>query len=1304
MNDTTYPHHQTETLPPLRIKTQNCRKSKRIMLSLLNTTNPADFDIICITEPYIYPNTRHSTGTAKWVALYPTIPYETEDPNPRSLIFINCNVKSDIYQQIPITSRDISAVHFTFSSEMSLTIFNIYNPPSADSSFTTLSNHLDRHPQNAPMLWTGDFNKHDALWAGPEFTDRLARSDALPLLHLLAEYDMELALPPGTPTHESAAHKMWSTIDLTFLSSDIAHALLSCQAPLHHRLPNANHLPIHTTLDFNLLYSNTEPRPNFRAANWEDLNAMLATELRASGLSPESEILTTTEYDTFYSLLTATIQKCITRHVPKPKISPYSKRWWTRDLTEMKRTVNKASRTYFKNPTPQNRTQLHAFSAQYTKMMDKAKAQHWKTWLKEADEKSIWIAGRYATKPFSDGCADKIPALKRDDGTLTNNNKEKCDILYKTFFPPEPPSASLQIPDDPTYPDPVPMPDITYHFFTDSLMAAKPFSAPGPDGIPNALLQQCFALLGPLLWIMFQATCTLRYEPSEMKQLTTIVLRKPGRDDYSLAKSYRPIALYRTIKKSFDSVYAKILTYVTETHQLLPPNHIGGRPGRTTSDAIHLLTSHIKDELRKGNVVTVISLDIQAAFPNAVKARLIHNMKQRRVPMELVDYFNHDLSGQSTCLTFDDYASTPYHITNGIGQGAPSSGGAYLYYNAPLIEIITDPRQSAAAAYFDDTWILTAGKSFEDCDALMNPIARRAQLWSDTHNSPFEVSKFAMLHLFAKGKHIERPPFSWVDKPILPTTYLKYLGIYIDQDLNFKMQAESATNKALKVLYACNRLTRPAFGLPHRYIRRLFTAIVIPKLTYALDTWYRPVTFTPSGQRNIGSIGFLHQMNKVHRLACLLITGGLRLTATDILEVHANLPPLHLQLNSICHNAALRLCALPNSHPIHPIVAKASRYRSIRRHRAPLHNLMCAWNLVPSSIETINPFPFPPTWSPPLTFDIAPTRAEAKVRLNTRNSDQIIFSDGSGLEGNIGCASHSNHHNINSNLLFHLGSADDHTVFEGELIGAILAVHSIRATRRSRNITIAIDNQATIQALAKPNRKPGQHLVIAFHHLLARLLAKSPRLSIHLTWIPGHADIPGNQVADEQARAAAAGESSPPKELPPILRRPLPLSLSATKSRQKSQLYDDWQKIWTASPRSRRLQRLDQSTTLQQIHRCVNTLSRRNSSLVVQLRTQKITLNGFLHKIGQHDTGLCDSCNMVEDINHFLFFCSKFIPHRDALKASLGRCSNSLQYLLSTPKGIRHTLIFVHNTRRFPMYHDTVPSDDPPDEPPDNAA
>ncbi|KAJ7576681.1 hypothetical protein C8J56DRAFT_764553, partial [Mycena floridula] len=77
-----------------------------------------------------------------------------------------------------------------------------------------------------------------------------------------------------------------------------------------------------------------------------------------------------------------------------------------------------------------------------------------------------------------------------------------------------------------------------------------------------------------------------------------IVLRKPGRGNYALPKSHRPIALYEVIEKSQDAVRAGLLSYVSKEHQLLPATHIGGRPGRTTTDVLHLLVTRAKNEWR----------------------------------------------------------------------------------------------------------------------------------------------------------------------------------------------------------------------------------------------------------------------------------------------------------------------------------------------------------------------------------------------------------------------------------------------------------------------------------------------------------------------------------------------------------------------------------------------------------------------------------------------------------------------------------------------------------------------------------
>jgi hypothetical protein len=40
----------------LRIKQQNCKHSKEITLTLINTTDPYDWDLVLLQEPYIYPS------------------------------------------------------------------------------------------------------------------------------------------------------------------------------------------------------------------------------------------------------------------------------------------------------------------------------------------------------------------------------------------------------------------------------------------------------------------------------------------------------------------------------------------------------------------------------------------------------------------------------------------------------------------------------------------------------------------------------------------------------------------------------------------------------------------------------------------------------------------------------------------------------------------------------------------------------------------------------------------------------------------------------------------------------------------------------------------------------------------------------------------------------------------------------------------------------------------------------------------------------------------------------------------------
>jgi hypothetical protein len=47
----------------------------------------------------------------------------------------------------------------------------------------------------------------------------------------------------------------------------------------------------------------------------------------------------------------------------------------------------------------------------YILVLRKSKADHWKGWIEEANEKDVWTARKYAKNPLSDGARSHIPTL-----------------------------------------------------------------------------------------------------------------------------------------------------------------------------------------------------------------------------------------------------------------------------------------------------------------------------------------------------------------------------------------------------------------------------------------------------------------------------------------------------------------------------------------------------------------------------------------------------------------------------------------------------------------------------------------------------------------------------------------------------------------------------------------------------------------------------------------------------------------------------------------------------------------------------
>ena len=370
-----------------------------------------------------------------------------------------------------------------------------------------------------------------------------------------------------------------------------------------------------------------------RLADYKKLNEKLSDILNTR--HPAAPLNSRDELDHATNDLISTIQDATATTVPISKPSPYTKGWWTAELTNLKREVNRLSKiAYHFQATPEHpsHAQHKLAAATLSSKIEETKKKHWTDWLKEATPRDIYIANKYLNAEPTDYSSSRIPDLKvktgptDSDKIMISENSDKAKELISTFFPPPPPTPNIP---NFVYPEPLKHKGrFTRDDIHSTIKKLKPFKAPGEDGIQNIVLQQCVNVIIDHIYFIFHTILELDAYPDRWLIILTIILRKAGKTSYNYAKLFCPIGLLNTLGKLFSSLVATDLSFLTEKLGLLPHTQFGGRPGRTTSNAMHLLVQQIHNAWRTKKVAAVLFLDVQAAFPNTVKERLLHNLRK----------------------------------------------------------------------------------------------------------------------------------------------------------------------------------------------------------------------------------------------------------------------------------------------------------------------------------------------------------------------------------------------------------------------------------------------------------------------------------------------------------------------------------------------------------------------------------------------------------------------------------------------------------------------------------------------------
>jgi hypothetical protein len=455
-------NYRTPALPKkLRIWQQNVHKSKTAQEYVLNTASPENWDVIALQEPWFdtYGNSR---GTQYWRVVYPANFYIEGRPRVRSILLINTNLSTDCYTILPLLHSDITAVRFKGDNSY-LSIFNIYNEITNNNTLTCLDLFLDLNgplvqPSNSDnVLWLGDFNRHHPMWE-EDSNEHLFEPEGYisPLIDLLYKNDMLLALPKGIPTLQTPMGN-WTRPDNVWRNNTPDNPIVRCDTVPAIRPPLADHLPIITILELPLPRSSAAKSLDFRMADWPKINTALSHQLEAE--SPAVHIKSKDEFNSKVDKVVPIITAVLEEQLEEKRPNPFKHRWWTKELSSLKKKQNRLSNRSFKF----RHVRDHPVHAEYKASANKFKEvmretwdQDWKDWLESISQQDLYIANKYITREPTDYSSARILTLRTTSNglpDLAEDNAAKVIALTESFFPPPP--VTSHVPPNQVYPTPL---------------------------------------------------------------------------------------------------------------------------------------------------------------------------------------------------------------------------------------------------------------------------------------------------------------------------------------------------------------------------------------------------------------------------------------------------------------------------------------------------------------------------------------------------------------------------------------------------------------------------------------------------------------------------------------------------------------------------------------------------------------------------------------------------------------------------------------------------------------------------------
>ena len=553
--------------------------------------------------------------------------------------------------------------------------------------------------------------------------------------------------------------------------------------------------------------------------------------------------LSVNNFDSLFENFITTFKTVIDKHAPLKKLSQkqtklFKKPWITKGILVSIRNKQKMYVTNFTNGDTEQTTFYKRYCNKLNKIKKISRRMHYEKSIKENKDSSYetWKCIRSVINNKNDNI--KSPKCIIDNNKTTTSSIEISNILNKYFSNIGKNLASLcnnslntnftkfikNSVSSSIYLEP---PQIDEIFKI--ILSLNPKKSCGYDDISNKFIRAAASELSPILTEFFTFFLNEGLFPSSLKIAKVIPVFKGG--DNKLASNYRPISLLSSFSKILEKIIFNRFINFFNKHNIFHNHQYGFRENRSTELAISDILSACYNSIQNKQLTCLIMLDLKKAFDTVDHNILIEKLQFYGIRGVANNLIKNYLSNRRQYVSIDQQSSSSLPVSYGVPQGSVLGPLFFLIYINDLPNCTTFPPRLFA----DDTCVIVKDKDLKNLEIKCNNELRNVYEWMLANKLTINSAKSQAL-LIPFKKKIKHTDFKIVlnhsDLQVLPN--LKYLGIYLDENLNFKKHLESIESKiarATGILYKCKPY------LSSKILRMLYYSLIYPHIKYGIVTW-----------------------------------------------------------------------------------------------------------------------------------------------------------------------------------------------------------------------------------------------------------------------------------------------------------------------------------------------------------------------------------------------------------------------------------------------------------------------------------